>query len=97
MRNKSKDEYIIGEFKGTPIELCNPSKDEIIVVKYKFGELSISEIKERFDLLRRAFPDNAVIVIPDSMTLDVLNKSKLRELRDNLLQMIDKLINDDKS
>ena len=80
-----------------PVNFYNSAKDEVIVVNYEFGKLTKDEIVRVFDALHKAFPENTVILIPDDISLKMLNKSQLLDVRDNLSKMIDELSNDNKS
>ena len=80
-----------------PVNFYNSAKDEVIVVNYEVGKLTKDEMVRVFDSLRQAFPNNTTLLIPDDISLKMLNKSQLLEVRDKLSKMIDALSNDNKS
>ena len=88
---KSTDEYI-AHYNGLPVKSYSPTKDEVIVVNYEYGKVSIDEMCRLFDSLQQAFPNNKTFLIPDCYCLKMLNESQLLEMRDNLLKMIDELL-----
>ena len=81
---------------GLSVKSYSPAKDEVIVVNYEYGKVSIDEMCRLFDSLQQAFPNNTTLLIPDCFCLEMLNESQLLEIRDNLLKMIDGLLEDKK-
>lgn len=80
-------------FKNLTVDMLpNPSNGEILIVHYDYGEIEIRKIKKVLSFLHKEFPNNSVIAIPSFMSLNMLDKSRLYEFRDNLSKAIDELI-----
>ena len=80
-----------------PVNFYGSAKDEVIVVNYEFGKLTKDEASVLLNSLRQAFPNKAILLLPDYVSLKMVNKSQLLEMRDDLSKIIDKLSYDNKS
>ena len=79
---------IVGEFKGTPIEILSPSPDEIIVFKFKTEALDLDQMRKVFDDIKNAFQNNTVVAIPDNSCFEVFTKDTLiSSLQDVIKQL----------
>jgi hypothetical protein len=53
----------------TRIELMNPKPSEAIVLFFNTKECDLDMTAEAFNQVQEKFPDNAVIALPDAMSL----------------------------
>lgn len=76
------------------VQNVRPDKDDIIVIKVdrKGHNVPMKVIHQVAENIKKQFPDNKVLFIPEFIKLEVLNKKEAKEALENL---IGRLENDD--
>lgn len=82
--DKSMNELI------TRIETMNPKPSEAIVLFFNTKECDINMTAEMFNQLQEKFPDNAVIALPDTMSLKTFETGVLMGFLDNAIKALPK-------
>lgn len=72
----------------TRVEKVNPHPTEAITLCYDMEKLPLDQLSKILEMLRGKFPDNKVIALPDSTSLESCSKDVL----ENIISMITKII-----
>lgn len=72
----------------TRVEKLNLHPTEAITLFYDMEKLSLDQMLKIFEMLRDKFPDNKIIALPDSTSLESCSKDVL----ENIISMITKII-----
>ena len=72
----------------TRIEKLKPHPTEAITLFYNFDNIDIEYVCKVVDYLGEKYPDNAVIAIPDKVSLESCSKDVL----ENIISMISEII-----
>lgn len=79
---------VLADYDGIPLEHYKPSEGEVIVARYKFGEMSCESLRKQYEILRAAFCGNVVLMIPDNLSLEKLSQDDLTRFRNRLDEII---------
>ena len=72
----------------TAIKLLNPCPQDSIVLSVKMGEIPYLDIVRLYNDIVSLFPENKVIFIPDCASLSTVNKDVLKQIRQNISEVI---------
>ena len=72
----------------TKIEKLNPHPTEAITLFYNFDDIDVESVCKTVDSLNDKFSENAVIALPDKVTLESCSKDVL----ENIISMISEII-----
>lgn len=50
---------------------------DFVIVKVDIDKFSLTECRDIYDALNRKFPDNEIILVPDGITLEVMDWKRL--------------------
>ena len=81
-------EYCVGTYYGNPVEVYQPSKEDVIAMRYNFGELPCDILQKQYEMLKNIFRDNPVIILPNNLWLEKLSRDNLIQLRNKLDELI---------
>lgn len=73
------------------IKTIKPHKTEAIVWFFKKESLSAKEMKLIYDNIKNNFPDNSVLALPDSTSLESCSKDVLENYISLISEIIEKL------
>lgn len=84
------DSYLEGFDDGleAQIEKLNPHPTEAITLCFNFDDIKLDELKYIFDDIKDRFPVNAVVAIPDKVSLESCSK----DILENYISMIAEII-----
>ena len=72
----------------TRVEKVNPHPTEAITLFFDMETLPLDQVSNMLKLLHNEFPDNKIIALPDSTSLESCSKDVL----ENIISMITKII-----
>ena len=72
----------------TAIKLLNPCPQDSIVLSVKMYEVPYLDIVRLYNDIVSLFPENKVIFIPDGASLSTVNKDVLKQVRQNISDVI---------
>lgn len=72
----------------TAIKLLNPCPQDSIVLSVKMYEVPYLDIVRLYNDIVSLFPENKVIFIPDSASLRAVNVDVLKQIRQNISEVI---------
>ena len=75
----------------TRIEKLKPHPTEAIVLGFNFNDTNVCTINEVFNYVKSKFPNNAVIAIPDYVSLESCSKDVLENIISAISEIIDEL------
>lgn len=71
--------------KITGIKVYGPSPEEVVVWKFNTS-LSLNAVRDQYEQLKMAFPNNDVVAMPDDSCLEVIDREALvKALKDVIL------------
>jgi len=73
------------------VETIHPRLTEAIVLRFPLKEVSLAEMQSIFNCVKSAFPDNAVVAIPDNVSLRSYSKDTLENVICEMQEIIDAL------
>ena len=73
------------------IEKLSPHPTEAITLFFNIDKTSFEQVKNIVDLLREKFPNNEVIALPDTTSLDSYSKDVLENIISEISEIIEKL------
>ena len=68
--------------------LSHPREKDVVVAYLDFNRTTVEDAKRTFDDLSQAFPNNCVIVMPNSMSIKTMDASCLKGLINDLEERI---------
>ena len=77
----------VAAYDGTPLYLLNPPPKEGVIVHY-IDRNNIEKSMLTHELLVEAFPNNAVIAIPDECTVMELDRESAIEVLESLIHLV---------
>ena len=75
----------------TRIEKLKPHPTEAIVLGFNFNDTNVCPMNEVFNYVKSKFPNNAVVVIPDFVSLESCSKDVLENIISAISEIIDRL------
>lgn len=75
----------------TRIEKLKPHPTEAIVLGFNFNDTNKHTMNEVFNYVKSKFPNNAVIAIPDYVSLESCSKDVLENIISAISEIIDEL------
>lgn len=72
-------------------KLMQSQDNDIIVLHADMEELDYDICSDAFTVVRRAFPNNRVLMLPKEITLNLFTKEQIQEIVDNLNKFLDEL------
>ena len=73
------------------VETFEPHPTEAIVLRFKFDDIPIDELELFFNVAKKAFPDNAIIAMPDKVSLESCSKDVLENYISMIAEIIEEL------
>ena len=71
------------------IENCekyNLSENEVIVARYNYGEITLDELQQTYELLKKVF-GKKVIMLPSEIALQQMSKTHAKEMLNSLYKL----------
>lgn len=65
-------------------KLMQSQDNDIIVLHADMEELDYDICSDAFTVVRRAFPNNRVLMLPKEITLDLFTRQQVQQIADNL-------------
>lgn len=72
----------------TKLETIEPHPTEAIVLYFNFNDIKLDELNVLYEIAQNKFPNNAVICVPDKVSLESWSKDVL----ENYISMISEII-----
>ena len=72
-------------------EMKNPHQTEVITLFYDMKNSTIKEVSDMVGFLRKEFPNNKVIALPDNTSLESCSKDVLENIISMIAEIIDQL------
>ncbi len=68
----------------TRIEIMNPKPSEIVVLYFNTKDFNVDMVNAMFEIVRKRFPNNRIVALPDKMSLKDFGKEVLLEHLNNI-------------
>lgn len=75
----------------TRIKKLDPHPTEAIVLGFNFNDINLDDMCDLFDAIECRFPDNAVVAIPDYISLQSCSKDVLENIISMIAEIIEEL------
>lgn len=62
---------------SSKIKTINPCQAEVVVLSINFDKIAFDNAKNIFDIVKDKFPNNSILVAPDTVSLESWNKDYL--------------------
>lgn len=72
----------------TKLETIEPHPTEAIVLYFNFNDIKLDKLNVLYEIVQNKFPNNAVICVPDKVSLESWSKDVL----ENYISMISEII-----
>ena len=72
----------------TKLETIEPHPTEAIVLYFNFNDIKLDELNALYEITQKKFPNNAVVCVPDKVSL----KSWSKDVLENYISMISEII-----
>lgn len=72
----------------TKLETLEPLPSEAVVLYFNFDNIKEDDMKVLFEITQKKFPNNAVICVPDKVSLESWSK----DILENYISMISEII-----
>ena len=70
----------------TRIETINPKTTDAVVLFFNTKENNVDQVQAVFDAMRKKFPNNRIIALPDTMSLKDFDKEVLLDLINGIVK-----------
>ena len=80
---------IKAKYEGIPIEVFTPTANETIVVRFNPDRNSLDFVRTMFEHIRESFPHNSVVLLPDTMSFERMDKAELMQFRDHITHLLE--------
>ena len=75
----------------TRIEKVNPHPTEVITLFYDMKNSTMEKVSDMVGFLRKKFPNNKVIALPDNISLESCSKDVLENIISMIAEIIEQL------
>lgn len=72
----------------TKLETIEPHPTEAIVLYFNFDDIAFGDLNVLYEITKKNFPNNAVICVPDKVSLESWSK----DILENYISMISEII-----
>ena len=73
------------------IEKLRPEKGEVAVISFNYNDITVDQALSLFDKASNALPENAIIVVPDCVSLRMTDKEGLKSIVNNIEEIIESI------
>lgn len=75
------------------LDLIHPREKDVVVASLDFKKTTVEDAKRIFDNLSQAFPNNCVVVMPNSISVKTMDASCLKGLINDLEELYNSIVN----
>lgn len=75
------------------LDLIHPKEKDVVIASLDFNKTTVEDAKNMFEYLSQAFPNNCVVVMPNSISVKTMDASCIKGLINNLEELYDSIVN----
>lgn len=68
-------------------ETLHPQRGDIIVGRYRLYSLDVRSLQEIYNVVKDKFPENKVFLIPDAVSISVMEKDHLLKIGRQIMEI----------
>lgn len=87
----SNEEILSEKGEDIVLKVIDLHPTEALVINYSSNKLSLKEVVNTFDMVKELFPNNKVVCLPDSMSIESCSKDVLENYISMLSEIIEEL------
>lgn len=75
------------------LDLIHPKEKDVVVASLDFNKTTVEDAKNMFEYLSQAFPNNCVVVMPNSISVKTMDASCIKGLINDLEELYNSIVN----
>ncbi len=75
------------------LDLIHPREKDVVIASLDFNKTTVEDAKRMFEHLSQAFPNNCVVVMPNTISVKTMDASCVKGLINDLEELYNSIVN----